>query len=121
MKQYKIKVENKTLTFEIVETVPAEYSVWNIGEFMGSEEYIPFCEKLYPADPKSYDINGETLKAIKLDPAEVKLLRKTVREGVGNKAAAEKALKSTRETPRSKIKKEYAQRTIEIYNRITKA
>jgi len=127
MNQFEIKGNKaisrglRTYTFEIVEKIPSEYSVWNIGEFMGSEEYIPFCEKLYPALPKSYDINGETLKAIKLDPAEVKLLRKAAREGIVNKEQAEKAIKSKRKGRNAKVKRAYAQKTIEIFSRITKA
>ena len=30
--------------FEIVEKIPKNYFVWNIGENMGTDEYIPICE-----------------------------------------------------------------------------
>lgn len=29
--------------FEIVEKIPACFFVWNIGENMGTDEYIPIC------------------------------------------------------------------------------
>ncbi len=109
----------KTHTFEIVEKISSEYSVWSIGNNMGSDEYIPFCEDLYPGDPKSRDINPSTLKTIKLPKEEVKLLRQAVHEGVGNKEQAEKALRSKRSGRRAEIKRDYAEKTIEIFRRIT--
>ena len=125
MKKFEIK-GNKAIsrilttdTFEIVEKVSSEYSVWSIGENMGSDEYIPFCEDLYSGDPKSRDINPSTLKTIKLPKEEVKLLRQAVHEGVGNKEQAEKALRSKRTGRRAEIKRAYAEKTIEIFRRIT--
>ena len=55
--------------FEIVEKIPRNFFVWNIGENMGSDEYIPFCEKLHPEDKDNFEININTLKAIKLSIA----------------------------------------------------
>ena len=126
MKQFEIKGNKaisrslKTHTFEIVEKISSEYSVWSIGNNMGSDEYIPFCEDLYPGDPKSFDINTNTLKTIKLPKEEVKLLRNAASEGKGNKEQAEKALKSKRTGRRAEIKRAYAEKTIEIFRRITK-
>lgn len=51
----KFKIENnkiyststlceKTDIFEIVEKIPVRFFVWNIGENMGTHEYIPVCE-----------------------------------------------------------------------------
>ena len=125
MKKFEIKGNKaisrilKTHTFEIVEKISSEYSVWSIGENMGSDEYIPFCEDLYPGDPKSFDINTETLKTIKLPKEEANLLRQAASEGIGNKEQAEKALRSKRTGIRAEIKKAYAEKTIEIFRRIT--
>ena len=53
-----------TRTYEITESIPAGFFVWNIGKNMGHEEYIPICENLYPGLPKShpesFHINPET-------------------------------------------------------------
>ena len=38
----------KTDVFEIVEKIPVRFFVWNIGENMGTHEYIPVCEDLHP-------------------------------------------------------------------------
>ena len=40
--------------FEIVEKIPAGFFVWNIGENMGSNEYIPLAQDLHPEDKENY-------------------------------------------------------------------
>lgn len=55
-----------TDVFEIVEKIPANYFVWNIGENMGTDEYIPLVHDLHPEDKDEYTINRNTMKAIKL-------------------------------------------------------
>lgn len=37
-----------TDVFEIVEKIPSNYLVWNIGENMGTDCYIPICQMLRP-------------------------------------------------------------------------
>lgn len=105
--------------FDIVEKIPAGFFVWNIGENMGSNEYIPICEDLHPEDKENFEINTSTLKAIKLIPEEVNALRHAASWGVNNKATAEKALKSKRTSYNADRKRKAATATIEIFNRIT--
>lgn len=62
----KIKIENGKLyssrmplcegidVFEIVEKIPENYFIWNIGENMGTDEYIPLAEDLHPEDKDNY-------------------------------------------------------------------
>ena len=66
-------------TFTIVEKVPQRYGVWPIGQHMGTDEYIPFCEP----DPKRgpFSINPNTLLTVKLPVEEVLLLRKVASIG----------------------------------------
>ena len=109
----------KTDVFEIVDKIPARFFVWNIGENMGHDEYIPICEDLHPEDKDDYTINPSTLKAIKLSAEEVQLLRAAAGWGVVSKAEAEKALKSKRKGYTSDKKRYHAERTIEIFKRIT--
>lgn len=106
-------------TFEIVEKIPKNFFVWNIGENMGSDEYIPICEDLRPKDKKNFEINSETLKVIKLPQEEVELLRDAASVGIVSKSTAEKALQSKRKGYWSNRKREQAEKTIEIFNRIT--
>ncbi len=119
------KIYNKTCfnekidVFEIVEKIPAGFFVWNIGENMGSNEYIPLAQDLHPEDKENYEINTSTLKAIKLIPEEVNALRHAASWGVNNKANAEKALKSKRTGYNADRKRKEAAATIEIFNRIT--
>lgn len=110
---------DKIHTFEIVDKIPTNFFVWNIGENMGHTEYIPLCEDLYPEDKDNYTINPSTLKAIKLSAEEVQLLRAAAGWGVVSKAEAEKALKSKRKGYTSDKKRYHAERTIEIFKRIT--
>ena len=105
--------------FEIVEKIPKNYFVWNIGENMGTDEYIPICEDLHPEDKDSYEINASTLKAIKLSREEVETLREAAHIGIVSKKTAEKALKSKRRGYWSDRKREQAEKTIGIFRRIT--
>ena len=105
--------------FDIVEKIPAGFFVWNIGENMGSNEYIPICEDLHPEDKENFEINTSTLKAIKLIPEEVNALRQAASWGVNNKATAEKALKSKRTSYNAERKRKAATATLEIFKRIT--
>lgn len=105
--------------FEIVEKIPAGFFVWNIGENMGTDEYIPICEDLHPEEKDNYEINTSTLKAIRLSREEVETLREAAHIGIVSKKTAEKALKSKRRGYWSDRKREQATKTIDIFNKIT--
>ena len=126
----KFKIENnkiyststlceKTDIFEIVEKIPVGFFVWNIGENMGTHEYIPVCEDLHPEDKEDFEIDTTSLKAIRLSIDEVKALRQAASWGVNSKATAEKALKSKRKGYNADRKRKAATATIEIFERIT--
>ena len=104
--------------FEIVEKIPVGFFVWNIGENMGTHEYIPVCEDLHPEDKDDYSINPATLKAVKVAPDEWEKLNKAGAWGVGNLKQAEKAIKSKRHGYTSDRKRSAAELTIEIFRRI---
>ena len=108
----------KSSSYEVVEKIPVGFFVWNIGENMGTDEYIPICEDLHPEDKDNYEINQNTVKAIKLSIEEVKVLRKAAHVGINSKKTAEKALKSKRRGYWSDRKREAANETIEIFRRI---
>ena len=54
-------------TYEIVDSIPAGYEIWNIGRH-APEGYVPLCK---PIRPDSYHIDPDTLKAIKCDNAQI--------------------------------------------------
>lgn len=108
-----------TDVFEIVEKIPANYFVWNIGENLGTDEYIPLAEDLHPEDKDNYEINRYTLKALKLSVEEVKLMRRAAAVGVDSKAKAEKALRSKRRGYMSDRKRAEAEKTIDIFKSIS--
>ena len=105
--------------FEIVEKIPAGFFVWNIGDNMGLDEYIPICKDLHQEDKDNFEIDTASLKAIKLPINEVKALRQAASWGVNSKATAEKALKSKRTGYNADRKRKAATATIEIFERIT--
>lgn len=105
--------------FEIVEKIPAGFFVWNIGDNMGHDEYIPLCKDLHPEDKENFEIDTTVLKAIKLPINEVKALRQAANWGVNSKATAEKALKSKRKGYNADRKRKAAADTIDIFKRIT--
>ena len=86
----------RTDIFEIVDKIPVGFFVWNIGENMGSDEYIPLAQDLKPGDKENFEINPHTLKAIKLQPEEVQLLKTAAGDGINNIITADKALKRKR-------------------------
>ena len=53
-------------TFEIVDHVPSGFMIWNIptDDMKG---YLPLCEMMNPTNKKDFNINPDTLKAIKVD------------------------------------------------------
>lgn len=128
----KIRIENNKIylesslceridIFEIVEKVPEGFVIWNIGENMGTDDYIPFAMRLsYNKDDDNYHhINTNNLKAIKLPVEEVQLLRKAAHNGITSLQEAEKALKSKRKGYWSDRKREHATKTIDIFRKIT--
>ena len=108
-----------THKFQIVKKIPEGFFVWNIGENMGSDEWIPLAQDLKPGDKENFEINPETLKAIRLNPEEVQILRKAAGIGVNNLKAAEKALKSKRRGYWSDRKRKAAEMTIDIFRKIS--
>lgn len=109
----------KTDIYKIVEKIPFGFFVWNIGENMESDEYIPLCQDLHPEIKDDYSINRDTLRAIKLPTEEVELLREAAGWGVNSLETARKALKSRRRGFISDKKRENAQKVLSIFEEIT--
>jgi hypothetical protein len=127
-KMASIKIENgkiysesfgKTDVFEIVGRIPANFFVWNIGENMGTHDYIPLCQDLRPGDKDNYQINPATLKAIKVTPEEWKKLNDAASIGVNSLQTAVKALKNKRRGYWSDRKRAAAELTIDIFVKIS--
>ena len=123
-----IKIENekiysetfgKTDVFEIVERIPSNFFVWNIGENMGTHDYIPLCEDLHPENKDDYSINAATLKAIRVTPEEWEKLNDAASFGVNSLQTAAKALKSKRRGYWSDRKRAAAELTIDIFMKLS--
>lgn len=124
----KFEINEKTITsetmwnthkFQIVNRIPEGFYVWNIGENMRSDELLPLAEDLKPEDKEDYHVNTETLKAIRLNPEEVRILRKAAGIGVNSLKTAEKALKNKRQGYWSDRKRKAAEMTIDIFRKIS--
>ncbi len=105
--------------FQIVDRIPANFFVWNIGENMGTHDYIPLCEDLHPEDKENYEINPATLKAVKVTTEEWKKLSDAASIGVNSLQTAAKALKSKRRGYWSDRKRAAAELTIDIFMKIS--
>lgn len=123
-----IKIENGKIysesfgnadVFEIVGRIPANFFVWNIGENMGTHDYIPLCEDLHPEDKDDYSIKRTTLKAIRVTPEEWEKLNDAASVGVNSLQTAVKALKSKRRGYWSDRKRAAAELTIDIFMKIS--
>lgn len=116
IKNGKIFSENdyRTDVFEIVEKIPENYVVWNIGENMGTDKYIPICQL-----KTKYDVDLFSLKAVPVTSEEYKRLQDASSWGVSSLENAEKALKSKRRGYISDKKRVLAASVIEIFRKIS--
>lgn len=116
IKEGKIFSENdyRTDVFEIVEKIPVNYVIWNIGKNMGTNKYIPICQL-----KTKYDVDLFSLKAVPVTPEEYSKLQDASSWGVSSLENAEKALKSKRHGYISDKKRALAASTIEIFRKIS--
>lgn len=110
----------------IVDKIRRPYFVWNIGENMNSDDFIPLCRQKYPGTPPDspyhYHINRDSLQAIQLPKKEVFLLREAAGYGINCLDAAENALKRISPNTRYKyerITRNMAKKTVNIFRRIS--
>lgn len=104
----------RTDVFEIVEKIPENYVIWNIGKNMGTDKYIPICQL-----KTKYDVDLFSLKAVPVTPEEYSKLQDASSWGVSSLENAEKALKSKRHGYISDKKRALAASTIEIFRKIS--
>lgn len=113
----------ETDTFEVVDSIPPGYFVWNIGGNMGTDEYIPLCRSLYPGLPKDnplrYHIDADFLKAIKLPREEVTILREAAANGISSLEEAQKAAVIKVRGKFTAEKQSIAVKALPIFQRIT--
>lgn len=112
-----IKYDNgygTTYIFEVVEKIPAGFEVWNIPE-IGNGEYIPICEVI----KGTYSVRTETLKAIRLNKEEVKMLHQAASEGDKTVKNIRTTLKRVAKTAAMRRRQEKARKALPILERIT--
>ena len=64
-------ITNGKHKFEVVDSVPPGYHIWNIGKNM-IDGYLPLCRLKHPQPFEGcMEIETETLKAIKIDEAQI--------------------------------------------------
>lgn len=105
-----------TYIFEVVKKIPAGFEVWSIG---GLGEYIPICQTVRPDDKECFDVNTETLKAVKLTKEEVIILDKAAVSGVKDVKSAKNTLKRVAKSAMMRRKQMFAEKALPILERIT--
>lgn len=110
----------KQHTYEVVDHIPNGFFVWNIGDNMGTCDYIPLCEWLHPEDKDCYAIRESTLKALPLKRPDVLILRRSARYGINDLKSAKRALNRKAKTEYMKEKQKLAKLAIEILEEVTK-
>jgi hypothetical protein len=99
--------------FEVVNKIPTGYEIWNIGKNM-VDGYIPLAEV------DGYEVNPETLKAIRIEDAqELDLLRNCASYGVNNLDRCRKALKYQRRGYIKKRQRALAEQSIKYFEELT--
>ena len=112
---------NGNHTFEIVDSIPAGYVVWNIGKNM-TDGWLPLCKVI----PGTYSVEINTLCAIKVDNEEdLKVLREAAHYGSDNLTNCQKIVKKLagKELKGYLTKKKYelAVKALPIFQELTKA
>lgn len=97
-------IESDNHKFEIVNEIPKNYFLWNIGRNMPGG-YLPIAEQ----GETSYSVNGETLKAIKFEEAQ------TILAAIGAGHSTVKKMQTYLNANKNKKVKPY------LYNEIKKA
>lgn len=107
-----------TYVFEIVEKIPAGYEVWNIPP-IACGEYIPVCMTVEPGNKNCFDVNINTLKAVKLDKKEVVSLHVAASGGDKTIKDIRRTLGRTPKTAYMRKRQERAAKALPILERIT--
>lgn len=117
-----MKIELYGHVYELVTKIPKGFHVWNIGDNMGADDLIPICERV-SNDRFSDDywkIKPETLKAIRLSPDDVKILRDAAMYGVRDFKTARALVRGRgRNDYYGRHTKETMNRTLEIFEEIS--
>lgn len=110
---------SRTRTFETVKKIPNGFHVWNIGQQMGTDYYIPLCESLRPGNKNCFSVNRKTLKAIYLPYHEVMLLRDAAQYGITNLQKCHKAIANKPHNWFEAEQMAHALKTIDIFEKIS--
>lgn len=101
-----------THTYELVDSIPLGYSIWNIGPSNMAPGYLPLCRPLLP---QPFDgarrIDGDSLKAIKVDGAEHVLI--AIRSGDNTIAKMKRYIKRHQDSKDV----DWVKRSIELYEK----
>ena len=107
-----------TYIFEIVDKIPAGYSVWNIPP-IANGEYIPVCVTTEPENKNCFDVNITNLKAVKLEKKEVVALHVAASGGDGTIKEIKRTLSRSAKTAYMERRQERARKALPILERIT--
>lgn len=94
--------------FEVVNSVPDGFEVWNIPQTDEFGEYVPLFEPMRPDDAGCTDVNPDTLKAVMMTPDAAARLHRAACYGIRSLRDAERAAANKRSGFLSGKKRELA-------------
>ena len=107
-----LQFEHKTVKVPVIEKMPHDHVVWNIGR-NAPAGYVLVCVV------RNYDILPETLKALKLNEKEIEIIDKAAAWGSCDLASCLKSLKLKGLNYNSIRRRETAAAALPIFRRIT--
>ena len=106
-------ISNGINTFTKTSKISEGYQVWNITSL--GEGIVPLFEPL-----AEFQVNPETLKYIKVEPNEARLLHIAASNGIRTLAKAKSILNSKRTGPMTMKKKAISEMVLPIFEKYTK-
>ena len=102
-------------TYQVMEKIPSGLHVWNIGENMGTDRYIPVCRM-----DGSYHIDPAYILAVPAPREDVLLLREAAQYGVTSLALAKKYAKKKGSSAWQRSQRHIARKVEPIFQKLTK-
>lgn len=98
----------------VVDRIPTDYIVWNVGDIFGDDGLVAICKILV-----GYSIDRDSVKALRVSPDDAKILRNAAAYGIGKKADAVSASKKTGKSWVMKRKVAFAKAALPVFDRVS--
>ena len=106
-----------TYKFEVVDSIPAAYDVWNIPDMI--DDYMAYVPLINRLTSKADGVDVDTLKAIPLLKEDAKILHDAASYGIRNIKDCEKALSRVAKSSMMRRKQERSSKALPILKSVT--